>query len=415
MPSSKSGSLTIATVGQCIIKEDVLRHTDPDFHRALDIVRDSDAALTSMEGTILGPLRGWALKTTGPVHFSDPVVLDAIRNMGFNLLPLANNHAFDLGPQGILSALVEASARGLTHAGIGADLQQAMQPGIRQVSGHSVALIAMDAGPQADNAYAADAGERTWARPGNNRLRVRTTLIVHDDDLARLREISEKLGNELRKDTHRKVDMHIEAGKGFDFYGINLEAGAEYREHRLPDPADEARQLDMIRATASRVDHVIVYLHHHQWEPRWEITPDWFLAFAHRCVDAGARMVLSHGTPMLQGIEIYKGAPIFCGLGNFIFHSFKASKYTDERVWQSVIARTRIENGAPTSIELHPVALGGQKAIDQGDFESRRVPHLVGGAYGERILNRLAELSARLGTQIEITDGKGTIDLSARR
>ncbi len=47
--------------------------------------------------------------------------------------------------------------------------------------------------------------------------------------------------------------------------------------------------------------------------------PAWVVDFAHRCVDAETRAFVGHGAPVLQAIEIYKGAPLFYGLGNFLF------------------------------------------------------------------------------------------------
>jgi hypothetical protein len=39
---------------------------------------------------------------------------------------------------------------------------------------------------------------------------------------------------------------------------------------------------------------------------------------AHRIVDAGADMIVGHHAHCLQGYEIYKGKPVFYGLGNFL-------------------------------------------------------------------------------------------------
>ena len=405
------GAMTMALAGQCIIKEDVRRIDVPEFAGVQELIRSADAALTSMEGTIRGPVQGWPLKVGGPVHYSDPVVLDTLAGMGFNIVALANNHAFDLGPEGIVSTLAEIGTRDITHAGIGLDERTALKPGIRQLKGGKVALVAMDAGPQNDNAYAQDANARNWARPGNNRLKINSTVIVKQEDLERFRAISESLGNEVRKESHERMDMPRQGGVGFDFFGVRLAAGDQYAERRRPDPADEERQLRTIREAAAIVDHVIVYLHHHLWEPEWEIAPLWFREFARKCVDAGARIVVSHGTPLLQGIEIYKGVPIFCGLGNFIFHTFKAEKYTDDRIWQSVVATLKLTRGKVESVELQPIVLGGEQALAKKDFQSRRVPHFATGDMATRILTHLAEISEPFGTRIDVKDGRGYVEL----
>ena len=42
---------------------------------------------------------------------------------------------------------------------------------------------------------------------------------------------------------------------------------------------------------------------------------------AHRAIDAGADLVVGHGPHYSLPIEVYKGVPIFYGLGSFSFHT----------------------------------------------------------------------------------------------
>ena len=118
---------------------------------------------------------------------------------------------------------------------------------------------------------------------------------------------------------------------------------------------------------------------------------------------------MSHGVPMLQGMALYKGAPLFYGLGNFIFHTWQARRYEDERIWQSVVAKVRFDGKAVSGIEIAPIVLGGQRALETADYDARRVPHLARGAYGEKILRRFAEMSAPFGTRINVTGDRATV------
>lgn len=43
------------------------------------------------------------------------------------------------------------------------------------------------------------------------------------------------------------------------------------------------------------------------------------IAFSHRCIDAGADLVLGHGPHLPRGLELYKGKLIVYSLGNFTF------------------------------------------------------------------------------------------------
>ncbi len=400
---------SFTAVGQCIIKEDILACTDPDFRDLLAVTGSSDFCFTSMEGTIRGCHGGWPLKPAKLTHASDPLALDCLKAMGFNVLSLVNNHAWDLGAQGILSAIAEAGARGMPYAGIGADLRSATRPGISVANGCRVALVAMDAGPQEEHVYATDATPQLAARPGCNPLRVNTTLVVGEEDLATLHAMSGKLNHETRKQADRKVGYRQMPGEGFEFYGLRFEAGPEYEERRVPVEEDVRRNLDAIAAAAQQADLVVAYVHHHHWEPRWEIPPRWFRAFAEACVDAGAHMVVSHGVPMLQGMGFYKGAPLFYGLGNFIFHTWQARRYEDERIWQSVVAKMSFNGRAVDAIELYPVVMGGQRALEAQDYDGRRIPHLARGAYGEKILRRFADMSAPFGARVDVTGDRAVV------
>ncbi|MCF3971894.1 CapA family protein, partial [Pseudomonas aeruginosa] len=87
-------------------------------------------------------------------------------------------------------------------------------------------------------------------------------------------------------------------------------------------------------------------------------------AVAKKCIDAGAVMFVSHGAPVLQPVEIYRGRPIFYSLGNFIFHvkSVK-STWRAREVWESVIGLCSFDdNGQLAGLSFHPVVIGGAEA-----------------------------------------------------
>ena len=406
--AERTRSFSVSFTGQSLIKEDVLAYDAPDFVKVANLIAASDFAFTGYEGTLRGRYGGWPMKSSF-LHVSEPLVLDSLKHLGFNLLSLSNNHAFDLGPGGILSTIEEAHARGFAHAGTGATLADATRAASLEREGATVALVAMDAGPQGEHVYASDSTARIEARPGSNRLRVHTTLGVPRAELDALTQLSEQLGYEQRKSANRKVGYRQTPGAGFEFYGLRFEEADAPVERRQVDADDAERNLRAIGEAAQRADLAIVYVHHHHWEPQWERAPEWLREFAMRCVDAGAGAFVSHGVPMLQGIEIYKGAPLLYGFGNFIFHTFQAEKYTDERIWQSVIARCRFSAKGCDEIELMPIVLGGEEAVRNGRYDARRVPHIAHGSYGSSILERLAMLSSQFGTRIEIEDGRGIV------
>ena len=387
-------------VGQSLIKRDLRGDSSREFKEIQKIIQSADIAFTNFEGTIRGSSGGWPTKN-GPIHASDPVVLDTLKAMGFNTLSLSNNHAFDLGPDGILSTLEEVKKRGFLHAGIGKDSDAASKPGYMETEKGKVALISMDCSPQPDYFYAHE------DRPGINRLRLSEVLMLEKKDLDHLEAICERIGYEKRKAEYIRYGFRTTFKDIQEFYGIRFERGSRTEERRLLDPEDRDRNLAIIRDAARTADFVIVYVHHHYWEFPWEVTPVWVQDFARQCIEAGANVFVSHGVPLLQAIEIYKRRPIFYGLGNFIFHSENRAAYAKDSLWQSIVAACEFDrNGVLRKIDLYPVSLGGREALTNHELP-REVPHLVKGEYGEEILRHLAQLSLPFHTQIEIKGGRG--------
>ncbi|WP_082157458.1 CapA family protein [Kocuria sp. SM24M-10] len=81
-------------------------------------------------------------------------------------------------------------------------------------------------------------------------------------------------------------------------------------------PASQRRMEESIRSLKSRVDVVVVALHKGVGHTP-AVLADYEVPLAHAAVDAGADLVLGHHAHIMRGVEIYRGVPIFHGLGNF--------------------------------------------------------------------------------------------------
>ncbi len=82
---------------------------------------------------------------------------------------------------------------------------------------------------------------------------------------------------------------------------------------------DPTAFLEVIRKAKENSDFVVVYVH---WGTeglnRFEADQQ---NLGHQYIDAGADLVIGDHTHCLQGVEYYKGVPIFYSLGNFWFNS----------------------------------------------------------------------------------------------
>ena len=212
-----------------------------------------------------------------------------------------------------------------------------------------------------------------------------------------LRAASDELGHEEAKAADKKVGFKQTPGRGYEFFGLRLESAEKPEHRRAAEPEDVVRNLQAGAEAAGQSDRVIVYVHHHRGSPlgTGASAGSSICARMHRC---RRRSIVSHGVPMLQGIEIYKGAPRSTA-GQFHLHTYQPAKYTDERIWQSVIAKSFFAGRALERIELYPIGLGGEDALTTARYDARRVPHIAGRLRGEDS-PRLASMSEAFADSI---------------
>ncbi|MER9236814.1 CapA family protein [Mesorhizobium sp. M0622] len=399
---------TLVLTGQSLIHHDVRQVSDDGFAAIKALIRQADIAFTNFETTVFGRHGGWPMKGS---YFgcSAPAVLDALKDIGFNALALSNNHAFDLGPPGVLSTLEEVAERGFLHAGIGVDAADARRPGMKTFGTRRVALVAMDAGPGPATMYAADATDRRPARPGVNGLDVSRRFEVDPKVFASLTGIQDifqsspmERGNYAQP--HDPPDL--QSTDEIDFYGTIFCCSSKNRRQILVDEASLQSHLSTIRRAAAEGAFVIAYLHHHHWEPNWREVPEWVQSLARACVDAGAGVFVSHGAPVLQPVEIYRGAPIFFGLGNFLFHLNEGEVvWSALDVWKSVVATCRFDASSRLqSIDLHPIVIGGER-LDADNYHERIVPVPAPKGLATEMIEDLAARSRSHGVSIAVERG----------
>ncbi|HEY7292490.1 MAG TPA: CapA family protein [Vicinamibacterales bacterium] len=373
--SAQSKTMTIVLTGQSMIRSD-LRSTKP---AAVPIIKGllngGDVVFTNLEGAIAEP--GQTVQE-GRGFLAPAEALDALKAMGFNLLSLSNNHAFDLKEGGVRNTLRELDRRNIAHAGTGNTIADAAAPAYFQTPKGTVALVASASG------LIAPAGRATAEHAGVNQLRV------------------------LAGDRENEATADLDDGV------VNT-----------PHPDDSRRILQSIRDARQRADVVIVYQHNHVFgrysfstiftegmQERLAPNP-WLTTWTHDEIDAGADIVVMHGAPLLHGVEMYRGRPIFYDLGNFIYNLPATLTYIDEPMaWESVVASVEFDARTLKSISLRPVVLNpigdGQpdvhNAYANNEFlHTRGLPTAATGARANHILQRVSAFSKPYGTSIDIT------------
>jgi poly-gamma-glutamate capsule biosynthesis protein CapA/YwtB (metallophosphatase superfamily) len=396
---SQSSGLTITLAGQSMIRSD-LRVTDPAAMAVLSSLLKGDVKFTNFEGVIAEPGQpNDSVPETRPNGgwLDPPGTIGALQALGFNLVSLSNNHAWDLKAVGIENTLREAKALNVAHAGIGANVDEAVAPGYLHTPKGTIALIGIASGEVAPG------GAATATRPGVNELRVDKASNGSVVSPAR-----DNGGNPMAIDSDGKP----------------LER----------DDQDAQRIIQSIGNARKQADLVIMYQHNHVFPkpfgtifseelPERLVPPEWLKKWTHEEIDAGADIIVMHGAPLLHGIEIYKGKPIFYDLGNFIFNFPAASGGLDEPIiYESVVAYLDYQGKELRSITFQPVVLNkigeGQPEAHNGHvnnqfLDTRGLPHPAKGDQARYILGRLADSSKPFGTTIVIQGDTAEIDLKS--
>ena len=377
----QSPTLDITLTGQSMIRADIRVNT-PTAVATISPLLKGDVIFTNFEATVIEK----GQSTHDGRFLSPPEALDALKALGFNLLALSDNHAFDLKVPGIQNTLREIKSRNLAHAGTGNTLEEAAAPGYLRTPKGTVALVAMASG------LIAEGGSATAARPGVNELRI-------------------EAGGKPNESTTL----------------LPAEPGNE------PNPEDKQRILLSIRDAHQRADLVIVYEHNHVFLNRpfgalfFEELPerlapaDWLKKWTHEEIDAGADIIVMHGAPLIHGVEIYHNRPIFYDLGNFIFNVPPVDIQLDEPfIWESVVADVKFQGRNLQSITFQPIAMNkiGRGQPDTQDehtnnlfLQTRGLPKPATGDQALYILQRLADASRPFGTTVAVKGDTAEIKL----
>jgi len=363
---SQSPALNVTLTGQSTIRTDVRVHT-PSIMSTVAPLLNGDVVFTNFEAAVVENDQS----IRDGQFLSPPEAIDALEALGFNLLSLSNNHSFDLKVPGIQNTLRAVDRLKLAHAGTGNTIDEAAGPGYLRTPKGTVALVSMASG------FVPEGGSATATRPGVNELRIDN-------------------GN-------------------------------------TPNKEDAQRILQSIRKASTSADLVIAYQHNHVFDkpfgtimreelPERLVPPEWLKKWVHDEIDAGADIVVMHGAPLLHGVEIYRGRPIFYDLGNFFFQVPPTIIMLDEPIiWESVVASVEFAGKKLQSVTFRPIAMNkiGEGQPDAHDqyannlfLQTRGLPKPATGEQAHYILERLANASKPFGTTIAITGETAKIQMN---
>lgn len=426
---------TLVSVGDCIISRPLSQYASGDegFARIVQILKRGDVAYGNMETSILDMRQFHGFPYPGPEDISlvaQPVVAKDLATMGFDIMSRANNHALDWGVEGMRETSRLLDEAGVSYAGAGETQGLARGAGYFESAKGRIALVSMAStfrpGSEALPPHGAAPG-----RPGISALALKKTTTVTDEQMAELNRLKGILYPAQRENP----------GKEMSLFGNKFVIGKNFGFQYAMDPLDLADILRNVRQGKQHADFLIVSIHSH--EPANSSAPeakndfldvpaDFLQELARKSIDSGADAFVTTGIHHLGAIEIYKGRPIFYGIGNFFWGDIQeplsadiyqqydtplheafenperatdadfnnmtnASGFAGDPPFDAVIAESRFDHGKISEILLYPVDLGyGKKLTESG------LPRLAGAEQGKRILERVRDLSLKYGTKVQI-------------
>lgn len=312
--------ISFVAAGDSMIR-DHLPHT-PEFQKVRDFLKRGDIRFTNLEATIIDDTCFANTFSGGGYVFTEPHVVEDLKELGFNAVSCANNHSMDFSYNGLLHTRRCLREAGIPCAGTGTSLYEASKPAFINTNNGRVALLAQASlrGDQI-NARAGDPHHDFKSRPGVNILRNSKEYLVTAEQMAVLQEVVDK--TQMNGARAKAISQGYTYGINpelLDMGGVKFRLAEENGYRAACNQKDLDRMCRHINGALMNCDHVIVSLHCHSIRGGDDYIAETFVQdYAHACIDAGASAVIGHGTHVMQGIEIYKGKPIFYSLANFIF------------------------------------------------------------------------------------------------
>ncbi len=350
-----SKELTFMAVG------DIILGPNPDFYFAPGraVLKTADVLLGQLEV----PHSDRDVQTVELGRTLD--VLNSLIDSGFDVVSLAGNHLWDAGVTGVQDTIDWLKKHSLAYVGAGMNLAEARAHVILERDGTRFGFLAYNCvGPKETSASATKAG-------------CAFVNII----------------------THYELDYATPGGPPTIYtWAETTSFNAMLNDIRQLRPLCDVLTVSFHKGLGHTPARLAAYEQQISWA----------------AIDAGADIITGHHAHILQGIEIYKGKPIFHGLCNFVtwVPSLKAKPGADPNSWEvrrkeifgfepdpqyptypfhpepiyTIIAKCSITAGKITRISCLPCIVNkqGQPEIVKNDSQ------------GQRVFEYLARISGRV-------------------
>jgi hypothetical protein len=269
------------------------------FARIGEELRAADFVFANLECCLYQPPGGHTVEHEG--FFADPGIAgEALRIGGIGAVGLANN--VNYGGTAITSSIAQLDRLGIAHTGAGVDLAAARAPAIVSRGGLRVGVL------QRSSVY--------W--PTNHEASARAGGIAVIPGHTAYQVPAHKARPEMPPMNRPGIPPVIVTW-----------ADRKYLAAFAEDIAALRREADIVVASChwGLGEEVLDYMHE----------------IAHAAIDAGADIVVGHGPHYSLPVEVYRGKPVFYGLGSFSFHTGHGGRQHGD--WIGMMSQVEIEAG----------------------------------------------------------------------
>lgn len=248
-----------------------------------ELIKSSDCSIINFECPIVDDLGSRPILKSGPNLKTASYAALFLKELGFKMATLANNHTLDYGEESLLFTKKYLEEIGIHTVGAGKNLKDAEKTRFITIEGKTLAVI---------------------------------NCCEHEYSIA--------------KD---------------DSAGTN--------------PLNPIKQFNFIKEARKKADFVLLIVHggneHYQLpSPRMQETYRFF-------IEQGADVVINHHQHCPCGYEVWKGKPIFYGIGNFCFDSL-CGKHIGSSLWNYGMLVEIVLSG-DFSFSIHPFIQFGETPV----------------------------------------------------
>ncbi|MCP4677461.1 MAG: CapA family protein [Deltaproteobacteria bacterium] len=309
------------------------------FAEVKPIFQSADIMLGNAEGVVA---EGGQFTDKGEprpyMYRAHPIVMDILKDAGFDVLTVGNNHSGDYGPEAFSEMLDRLTAAGIGYTGGGHNLADAARPFYRKVDDTVVAIV----------------------------------------------------GGDLTM-THRVRALKNRAGPLFsDFFFFSKLSQSDKLLSQLSKTLKEARKHA----------HVVLFSPH--WGENWKAQPSKVMrALARRIIELGYDGIIGHSSHWYHGVELIDGKPVIYDAGNLLLDygggdpahraflwelSFNRAGVTAIKgypLWlefnQTTLAKGKIQKELLKGVQKRSKDLGTTLTIDDGVVTARCKPGEISG------------------------------------